>query len=117
MARKQYAGEAAFEWEEAEALLDLPFVRFSGPVRFSLSYEIGEDGRVDVEGTISFTLTGLCSRCLGETSRTFEEEVRAAFLPRPSEEDYSYRNGKVDLGEFVRDSVLIALPGVLNCES
>ena len=34
---------------------------------------------------------------------------------KAKEEDYTYRNGIVDLGEFLRDTVLFALPSALFC--
>ena len=117
LARGIRAGETEFEWEGAEELLEIPFVHFAAPVRFSLRYELGEDGCADVEGTLSFMLEGSCSRCLEEAKETFESRVEGRFSPAPAEEDdYPYRNGKIDLNDFVRDCVLVALPPVLHCD-
>ncbi len=100
-ARKIYTGELSFEYEAEDALLDIPFVRFSSPVRVRLDYEI---------------LAGSCSRCLGETERAFEEEAVGIFEPDGGDgETYGYRNGVVELNEFIRDSVLSALPPRLLC--
>lgn len=115
-ARKIYTGELSFEYEAEDALLDIPFVRFSSPVRVRLDYEIFEDNTVEAKARLSFSLAGSCSRCLGETERAFEEEAVGIFEPDGGDgETYGYRNGVVELNEFIRDSVLSALPPRLLC--
>lgn len=118
VARKIYAGELVFEFEAEEGLLDIPFVVFSSPVKAELRYEICEDGAVEVEGKISFFLKGSCSRCLSETTRRIEEDATALFLPgKPQDVEYGYTNGVVRLGEFLRDTVMFAIPSRLLCET
>ena len=83
-----------------------------------LDYEIFEDNSVEVRGELSFTLEGACSRCLKQTKEHIVSEAEALFVPKggkTEEEDYTYRNGIVDLGEFLRDTVLFALPSALFC--
>ena len=99
-------------------LIDIPFVSFSTPVHAVLDYEIFEDNSVEVKGELSFTLEGACSRCLKPTKEHVLTEAEALFVPQGSkaeEDDYTYRNGIVDLGEFLRDTVLFALPSALFC--
>ena len=115
IARREYAGEVRFSFEADEGLLDLPNVRFASCVQAALRYAISEDGSVQVEGTIAFTLEGLCSRCLDEAEMHICEDVQAVFTAgKPKDEEYGYR-GIVDLTEFMRDSVLFALPSRLLC--
>ena len=117
-AEKNYAGELVFEFAGEEELLDIPYVAFSSPVEAKLHYEILEDDSVEVRGTVSFSLKGECSRCLKMTERRFTGEAEGYFVPRGAkgaEEDYSYSNGVIDLGEFLRDAVLFAMPARLTC--
>lgn len=114
-AEKRYAGDLTLEFEGDDSLIDIPFVAFSSPVKADLHYEILEDDSVEVTGKVSFSLKGLCSRCLKETERSFSEEAEGYFSPVEGEEDYCYRNGVIDLGEFLRDAVLDALPAGLIC--
>ena len=117
-AEGKYTGTLDFEFEGDESLIDIPFVTFASPVHAVLDYEIYEDNSVEVKGELSFTLKGACSRCLKETEQRILYEAEAFFVPRGAkagEEDYTYRNGIVDLDEFLRDTVLFALPSALFC--
>ena len=117
-AEGKYTGTLDFEFEGDASLIDIPFVSFSTPVHAVLDYEIFEDNSVEVRGELSFTLEGACSRCLKQTEEHIVSEAEALFVPKggkTEEEDYTYRNGIVDLGEFLRDTVLFALPSALFC--
>ena len=117
-AEGKYTGTLDFEFEGDASLIDIPFVSFSTPVHAVLDYEIFEDNSVEVKGELSFTLEGACSRCLKPTKEHIVSEAEALFVPKggkTEEEDYTYRNGIVDLGEFLRDTVLFALPSALFC--
>ena len=119
VANKTYAGELSFEYEAAE-MPDIPFVEFAAPVKTELSYEIFEDNTVEVRGRFTFTLKGACSRCLSETQKTFTEEFEGVFEPGKGDgETYGYTNS-LSLDEFLRESLVFALPPILlcgNCES
>ena len=117
-AEGKYTGTLDFEFEGDASLIDIPFVSFSTPVHAVLDYEIFEDNSVEVKGELSFTLEGACSRCLKPTKEHVLTEAEALFVPKggkAEEEDYTYWNGIVDLGEFLRDTVLFALPSALFC--
>ena len=117
-AEGKYTGTLDFEFEGDASLIDIPFVSFSTPVHAVLDYELFEDNSVEVRGELSFTLEGACSRCLKPTKEHIVTEAEALFVPKggkAEEEDYTYRNGIVDLGEFLRDTVLFALPSALFC--
>lgn len=116
VAEKKYAGELSFSFEPDPALLDIPYVTFGSPVRAELAYEIFEDDSVEVRGTLTFTLRGLCSRCLAEAEREIRSEAEGVFVTgKPKDDEYVYRGGTVELSEFLRDSVMFALPQRLLC--
>lgn len=115
-AERKYAGELVFQTEGDLSLIEIPFVTFASPVKAELHYEILEDDSVEFTGRISFTLKGLCSRCLKETSQSYSQEVEGCYSPKQGEEEYFYRNGVVDLNDFIRDAVMQALPYSLLCE-
>ena len=115
-AEKKYEGELETTFEADGSLVPIPFVTFASPVTAKLRYAILEDDSVEVTGTISFTLKGSCSRCLKETQQVFESETEGYFVPGGEDgEDYSYTNGVIDFGEFLRDSVMFAMPSRLVC--
>ncbi len=115
-AEKKYAGDLFFSFEADPSLIGIPFVGFSSPVEARLRYEILEDDSVEVTGRIAFTLKGSCSRCLKETEQRIEGEAEGYFVPDcENGEDYSYSNGVIDFGEFLRDEVAFLLPARLVC--
>lgn len=117
VARKKFTGELEFSFDAEETLIDIPYVKFSSPVKAELEYEIFADDKVEVTGKISFSLKGLCSRCLSEAEEEIEYGAEGVFAPAPKDDEYGYANGFVGLGEFLRDSVLFALPPRLLCRS
>lgn len=117
-AEKKYEGDLVFEFEAEDDLLDIPFVSFSSPVKAELKYGILEDDSVEIKGKLSFSLKGLCSRCLKETEKEISGETEGYFIPiggTGEAEDYSYSNGFIDLREFLRDAVLFLMPAGLLC--
>ncbi len=116
IARKKFSDELSFEYEADEALLDIPFVSFSSPVKAVVRYEILKNDDVEISGEIRFSLKGDCSRCLNDTEREFPQEINGLFVSGEGDgESYGYRNGVLDLEEFLRDSLLVALPTRLLC--
>lgn len=112
----KWCGDLSFEYSADDSLLDIPFVSFSSPVSVSAHYEIFEDGKTEVTGTVRFRLKGSCSRCMQEAEREFSGEISALFVPNgQGDEDYAYQNGRIDLDEAVRDAVAFALPSSFLC--
>ncbi len=115
-AEKKYTGELCFTFEAEPSLVEIPFVSISSPVEAKLRYAILEDDSVEIEGSLAFTLKGSCSRCLRETEQRVSGEAEGYFVPYgEGGEDYSYSNGVIDLGEFLRDSVIFLTPARLVC--
>ena len=116
VAKKIYTGELRFGFEAEEGLLEIPYVSFASPLQAELNFEIFEDDSVEVKGRIAYTLKGLCSRCLCEAESEVVYDVQGVFVPsEPEDEEYSYKNGRVELEEFLRDSVMFSLPPRLLC--
>lgn len=115
--RRQTEGTLSAETEAEDGLVDIPFVRFSSPVKAELRYRIAEDGTVEVTGRVSFSLKGSCSRCLEETERRFEGDVHGLFERGAGNGvTYGYGGGAVEPDELIRDSVMFALPARLLCD-
>ncbi len=115
-AEKKYAGDLSFTFEADPSLVEIPLVCISSPVEANLHYEILEDDSVEIEGSLAFTLKGSCSRCLKETEQRVCGKAEGYFVPHGAdEEDYSYSNGVIDFGEFLRDSLIFLMPARLVC--
>lgn len=117
IARKDFTGTLSLEYEEDGDLIDIPYVKFATPVTAELRYEIFEDDSVEITGSVCFTLSGLCSRCLTETQERIVGEVEAKFVKGESDGvDYGYRGGRLDVREALRDAVIGAMPLKLVCK-
>ena len=114
-AQKKYSGTLEFEYEAPENLIDIPFVKFSSPVKVEAEYELFEDDSLELRGKILYTLEGPCSKCLKETSERVEGELDAYFQPFKGGEDYAYSGGVIDLTNAVNDAIMSSMPRTLSC--
>ena len=114
-AQKKYSGTLEFEYEAPENLIDIPFVKFSSPVKVEAEYELFEDDSLELRGKILYTLEGQCSRCLKETSERVEGELDAYFQPFKDGEDYAYSGGVIDLTNAVNDAIKSSKPRTHSC--
>ena len=114
-AKKQYSGSMEFEYSAPETLIEIPFVKFSAPVKVTFDYELFEDDSMEIRGVVSYKLEGQCSRCLKDTIVSIEGELDAYFEPRQNYEDYGYMNGVIDLKKAVEDAIVFSMPFALSC--
>ena len=112
---KEYTGTAEFTFEPEAELIDIPYVSFAGNATAKISYEIFEDGAVEVRGSVRYRLKGLCSRCLKEAETDVESPIDAVYLTEDNGEDYAYNGNKIDLGELFNDTIVFSLPNVFTC--
>ena len=114
-AGKTYSGRLEFEYMAPESLIDIPFVRFSAPVKVEAEFELYEDDSLELKGKVSYGLEGQCSRCLKEASERVEGEIDAYFQPFEDGEDYSYSSGIIHLEDAVNDAIMASMPPTLSC--
>ena len=114
-AQKKYSGSMEFEYSAPEDLIEIPFVKFSSPVKVSFDYDLYEDDSFEIRGTVSYGLEGKCSRCLKEAATNVEGELDAYFQCGKDVEDYAYTNGMVDLSNAVNDAIMASMPFSLSC--
>ena len=114
-AQKKYSGTMEFEYVAPETLIEIPFVKFVGPVKIVFSYELYEDDSLEIQGTVAYRLEGQCSRCLKDASQEVVGELNAYFENRKDYEDYGYTNGVVHLENAVEDAIMASMPFTLSC--
>lgn len=112
----KFNGDFAFDFEPDASDVDIPYVVFSTPVRVKGRFHVLEDDSLEVEGEISYTLKGLCSRCLKETEEKVVYAFHEYFTQEENGEDYSCKNGQADLAEVASDAVLLSMPHTLLCK-
>lgn len=117
MARAAYTGEFSFGYEPQEGSLILPLCRIDGAVNVSGSYEIFEDGEVEVALKISYKLAGQCSYCLADAVEEITYSADVLFVTDKNDYDnYVYDGNRLDLTPAVNDAFVISQPKVLLCK-
>ena len=114
-AQKKYSGTMEFEYVAPETLIEIPFVKFVGPVKIVFGYELYEDDSLEIQGTVTYRIEGQCSRCLKDASQEVVGELNAYFENRKDYEDYGYINGVVHLENAVEDAIMASMPFTLSC--
>ncbi len=114
-AQKKYSGSMEFRYSAPESLIEIPFVAFAGEVKVCFDYDLYEDDSLEIHGTVSYRLTGKCSRCLNDATQDVEGELNAYFENRKDYEDYGYTNGIVHLENAVEDAIMASMPFTLSC--
>ena len=115
LAQGKFNSDVAFSYRPDEGLIDIPYVSFKEPIAVKGSYHILEDDSLEFEAEVTYTLQGLCSRCLRETEETVKTSLHVYFVTEDNEEDYLFRGGMADLSEAVNDAVLLSMPRSLLC--
>lgn len=114
-AQRKYSGTVEFEYNAPENLIDIPFVKYEGPVKIVAEYDLFEDMSLELRGKVIYRLVGQCSRCLKDAFADVEGELDAYFQPFEKGEDYSYSGGIIRLEDAVNDAIMASMPRVMSC--
>ncbi len=113
--QKKYNGTFSFLYEADDDLVTIPFAKFAEAVKTEGAYEILEDLKVHIQANVTFTVTGLCTRCMEPAEAQVTTTIDEVFLTQDDGESYTYQKGVIDLTEAVRDAILDAMPFKLLC--
>ena len=99
-------------------------IEWSGPVETRIRVSAAGSGELVGRGRVKGTLKGSCRRCLEPVSTGLEEELTLVFVAGESEADsaeagaYAYDSGagELDLGEAVREEVILAMNPYVVCD-
>ncbi len=95
--------------------IDLDLASVSGPVHMEGRLDATID-EVVARGSLAFTATLRCNRCLTEWEQPMEVDFLDVFAHQPIDGDTIIeRNGSLDLEQTFRDEVSLALPVVPLC--
>ena len=104
-----------FEYSPESKILDMPNADLVLPVKISGEITLTDRHSAFVEGEITFTVKGECTRCLTETEKQivvdFAEQVDAE-----NENGYTVVNDKVDITKIVNDAIIINTPVTFLCK-
>ena len=95
--------------------LSLELEKVEGPVKGRLLLEGVSEG-VYVTGSLGWTASMSCARCLEPFAGEFSAEAAGMFSLQPDEDDYLIaETGELDPESLVRDTVLLAMPFAPLC--
>ncbi len=114
-AQKKYAGEFNFGYTPAENLCLVPLAELTD-IKVSGSYEIFDDGDVEVTMTVGYKLKGQCSYCLEPAEKEITYTSDVLYVTGRDGDDYRYDGISIDLEPAVKDAILISQPSVLLCK-
>ena len=119
MARGSYTGDFSFGYQPPQDFNLLPLCRIENGVKVEGSYEIFEDGEVEVTLKISYKLVGQCSYCLADAEKQIEYETEPLLFVTDKDDcdNYVYDGNRLDLSQAVADALLFSQPKVLLCDS
>lgn len=104
-----------FEYNPPIEIIDIPSAKFDGAVKIVGKITLTGDHSAVIDGQVSFTLTGECTRCLTKTSKEFLMEFSEA-VDADDEDGYPVKNDTVDLSKIVDDLVAMNLPVNFLCK-
>jgi uncharacterized protein len=113
---------------ETEIGPDEPFCQFKDyrltrPLVFRGALQNNGQGIINLTGRIQTAYSGECARCLARVESDVDLPVSECYRPAiqaaAGEDDDSYRYGgtQLDIGQALRDNLLLALPQRLLCRA
>lgn len=101
-----------FEYD-TDLQVSLPDTELLSPVKTEGEVFLTGENSAEVEGEVTFTLKGECTRCLADTEKTFVVGFNEAF---GEQDGYPVINGKIDLTKMVEDIIIINTPVTFLCK-
>ena len=109
-----------------------PDIELTGPLSLIGELVSDDDGTYRLEARMTVTMNGTCARCLSQVKLELDVPVVVFFVPdehptvrRPGEEAddeqldddkvYAFRDHEIDIGQVIRDELLLAVPNRLYC--
>ena len=103
----------SFEYTPTENLVGLPDATISLIKINGTAYLTGRHSAY-VEGEISYSITGSCTRCLGATTKDFVVDFNEE-LDMNNLEGYKIKNDIIDLTKIVNDRIIMNEPVNFLC--
>ena len=104
-----------FEYSPEKDLVDIPSADIKDCVKISGTVTLTGTHSCYVEGEVSFTISGECTRCLKDTENTYVVEFQEG-LEENNPDGYSVKNDTVDLSVIVDDIIAMNVPVSFLCE-
>lgn len=106
--------ETSFFFEyPADIKVELPETELLAPVTLDGEVFLTGENQAEVEGEITFTLKGECTRCLKTVEKTFVIEFSESF---GTSDGYPVVSGKIDLSKTVEDIIIMNTPVTFLCK-
>lgn len=103
-----------FEYTPEIDLCSIPKACINLPIKVNGNVSLTGDHSAYVEGEISFSVSGECTRCLKTATNEFVCSF-AEQVEQNNEYGYSLVNDKIDLTEIVDEAIVLNLPVTFLC--
>ena len=120
-ALKRYEGSFAYDYTPPRDICLIPLCNIDGEVKVEGAYEICDDGKVWVDLTVNYKISGQCSYCLKPALKqiTFTTEILYDVTDNNAkdkdDDHYKYDGIKINLQSAVDDAILLSQPNILLC--
>ncbi len=104
-----------FEYTPERNLVDIPQAELKLPITVTGTVTLTDTHSAYIEGELTFSLLGECTRCLSRTEQLFVEEF-SEHVASNDDESYPVVNDKVDLTLIVDDIILMNQPISFLCK-
>ncbi len=104
-----------FEYAPEKEFSDATFLEVAFPILVEGTVTLSGEHDAFVECDVTFKVKGSCTRCLAETEREYEAEIRE-LCEENGEDGYPVIHDRIDLSKMVDDAVLMNLPVSFLCK-
>jgi uncharacterized protein len=105
-----------FEYQPEIELIDIPNTQFALPIKVIGSVTLTGEHSCYIEGEVSFSIEGECTRCLKQAKNDYLFEFSESADNLATDGDgYQVKNDTVDLTKIVNDVILINQPVSFLC--
>jgi uncharacterized protein len=104
-----------FEYVPEKDFSDASFLEVATPVLVEGRATLSGEHSAFIECEVTFRIKGSCTRCLAETEREYEAEIRE-HCEEDTEDGYPVIHDRIDLSKMVDDVILMNLPVSFLCK-
>lgn len=104
-----------FEYLPEAELIDLPSAKVVFPVKINGTVTLTGEHSAVLDGEISFSIAGECTRCLKSTEKSYLLEFSES-VAQNDPDSYPVKNDTVDLSKIVDDVIAVSSPATFLCD-
>ncbi len=105
----------SFDYTPKEEIFSIPSATLNGTIKVKVRAYVTGNHSAYLDGTVEFTLSGECTRCLEPAEKDYFFEFKEN-VDRDDENGYPLVSDCIDLAKIVDDLILTNLPVTFLCK-